>query len=80
MSDKLGLGAFVDLWKKAGPALRAFSDQELKESDNCAELIALKELFDMAVLEHPALPESGLIEWQRLMRRLGEKTATRRNI
>ena len=60
---------WVETWKKAGPELEAIRRREIQEADNLKALESLTSAINNAV-RLPPRPSSGMVEMQRLFRKL----------
>lgn len=63
---------YIKLVVRAGEALQEVRDAELRAAPHPrAAIEALSEAFRLAIRESPPAPTSGLVEYQRLIARLG---------
>jgi hypothetical protein len=69
MDESEQMRQWVATWKQAGPELEAIRQREIREADNLTVLESLESSFNYAV-RLPVRPSSGLVEMQRLLRRL----------
>ncbi len=58
---------WMDAWKRAGPALEAIRRSELRAIDNTKAMEILTFDADYTVAPRQARPNSGLVEWQKLL-------------
>jgi hypothetical protein len=61
---------WVDTWRRAGKRLAELRRDELRAVDTQQALLTLADAFESCRLQHPPGPTSGLVEQQRLFRRL----------
>ena len=57
-------------WKQAGPELEAIRRREVSEMDSATALAALEDAFNRATRNMPPRHSSGMVEMQRLLRKL----------
>lgn len=62
--------AWVAAWKKAGPDLHRIRLEEIRSADTRAAIESLDAAFRSALLHYPPMPNSGLVEQQKLFQRL----------
>jgi hypothetical protein len=67
---KQQLRAWVENWKKTGPELERMRYEEIRNADTRQAIEDLDGAFKSALLHFPPVPHSGLVEQQRLFRRL----------
>ncbi|MGH9608266.1 MAG: hypothetical protein ACRD34_01200 [Bryobacteraceae bacterium] len=70
MDDRETLQRWVRTWVEAGPELEAIRQREIGKLDNLQVLAALEPAFNHAVRSQPPRPSSGLVEMQRLLKKL----------
>jgi hypothetical protein len=63
---------WVDRWKAAGPVLERIREEDLQGVSTVAAIQAFSGLVFAALKEKPAEPESGLVEQQRIFRKVSE--------
>jgi hypothetical protein len=68
--SKLTLTEWVSAWKRAGPALDAVKRSELRRLRTSAALEQLRDHFDYALRTAKKTKTSGLVEQQRIFRKL----------
>ncbi len=68
--DKEKLRAWVEGWKKTGKVLEEINRQEMREVSLPEAILALTDACESALLLYPPQPTSGLIEMQKVFRRL----------
>ena len=71
MDEREQMRRWVETWKKAGPALEKIRRREIQEADNLKSLESLTSIINDAV-RLPPRPSSGMVEMQRLFRKLRE--------
>ncbi|MBT4864852.1 MAG: hypothetical protein HON53_07035 [Planctomycetaceae bacterium] len=62
--------AWAEHWGKVGPKLEAIRRHELRNFDHQRERAAIDALLEMAVAHAVPRTTSGLVEWQRRLRKL----------
>ena len=65
--------SWVDRWEVTGKVLTDIKRDEYRRSDLSAIFLSLTDASEAALLAYPPKPTSGLVEMQRLFRRLLEK-------
>ena len=65
--------SWVDRWEVTGKVLTDIKRDEYRRSDLSAIFLSLTDASEAALLAYPPKPTSGLVEMQRLFRRLMEK-------
>lgn len=68
--DKDHAHEWVAAWKKAGRDLQQIRIEEIRTADTRAAIESLDSAFRSALLHYPPVPDSGLIEQQKLFQRL----------
>ena len=61
---------WVETWKLAGPELQRQREEEVRAIVGAGDLEAFDFFFRQAVITHPPLPTSGLVEQQAWFRKL----------
>jgi hypothetical protein len=65
--------AWVDRWKETGEVLSALRVEEFRRSDASAIFLSLTDACEAALIAYPPKPTSGLVEMQKIFRKLSEK-------
>jgi hypothetical protein len=68
--QQLKIKEWVRRWQLAGPVLEGISDEELRAVETIRAIQAFEGLVFAALREQPARAESGLVEQQRLFRKV----------
>ena len=68
--DKGHAQEWIAAWKKAGPDLQRIRLEEIRTADTRSAIESLDAAFRSALIHYPPAPDSGLIEQQKLFRRL----------
>ena len=64
------LKEYVDRWARVGPLLEAQREEDVRRSDTISNISAFNRLYEMALAASPPVPDSGLVEQQRLFSKL----------
>lgn len=65
--------SWADRWKETGEVLAALKLDEFRRADVSAIFLSLSDASEAALISYPPKPTSGMIEMQRLFRKLLEK-------
>jgi len=68
--DMKKMKAWVETWKRAGPALRAAKVRELQAHDYGKDCQLIDDMLQWAVDHAQERPSSGLVEQQRFFRKM----------
>ncbi len=68
--DREKLRAWAQGWKKTGKVLEGINREEMREVSLPEAILALTDACESALLLYPPQPTSGLIEMQKVFRRL----------
>ena len=72
MEEESALREYVARWKRVGPLLEKQREEDVRRSDTISNVAAFGRLWNEAVRTWPPLPTSGLVEQQRLFKKLRE--------
>lgn len=61
---------YVQRWARVGPLLEAQREEDVRRSDTLSNIAAFNRLYEMALAASPPVPDSGLVEQQRLFSKL----------
>jgi hypothetical protein len=75
--DAEKLKRWVECWKNAGPRLESLRREAIRNADTTQSLLSLDGAFQSALLHHPPVPTSGLVEQQAWFKKLAERQADR---
>lgn len=64
--------SWVHRWKEAGETLSTLKRDEFRRADISAILLALTDASEAALIAYPPKPTSGLVEMQRIFRKLAK--------
>lgn len=64
------LKMWADRWKETGKVLQALKRDEFRRADVSAIFLSLTDASEAALIAYPPKPTSGLVEMQRLFRKL----------
>lgn len=67
------LRSWVNRWKETGELLSNLKRDEFSRSDTSAIFLSLTDASEAALIAYPPKPQSGLVEMQRIFRKLSEK-------
>jgi hypothetical protein len=59
-------------WERLRPILESIRDREVREADTQAAIFSFRQAFQIALRDLPPRESSGLVEWQRYMKRWRE--------
>jgi hypothetical protein len=65
--------AYLKTWRENGPLLQALRDEEIRAANTVAAIQSFRTAFRKALRELPCRPDSGLVAWQDLMRKMRER-------
>jgi len=68
--EKEQLRIWVESWKKTGPELERMRHEEIRNADTREAIESLDSAFKSALLHFPPVPDSGLVEQQKLFLRM----------
>ncbi len=68
--EKALVQKWIETWKQTAPELEELRREEIRTADTRKAIESLDGAFKSAVRHLPPLPDSGLIEQQRLFRRI----------
>jgi hypothetical protein len=71
--DKTAIKSWVERWKTTGDFLSKLKRDEFRRTDTSAIFLSLTEASEAALIAYPPKPTSGLIEMQRLLKKLAQK-------
>jgi hypothetical protein len=72
-TDKEQLARWVQTWRKAGEELEKIRREEIRNSSTQTAILALNDAFISAIRLNPIRMTSGLVEQQRLFRKMKRK-------
>lgn len=61
---------WIECWRKAGPELERMRREDIRNADTSLAIEILADAFESALVHFPPRQDSGLVEQQRLFRRL----------
>lgn len=73
MTEKEMLARWVENWKEAGKELEKIRREEIRASSVQAAVLALTDAFESAIRLNPPKPTSGLVEQQKLFKKMRVK-------
>ncbi|MCU0246125.1 MAG: hypothetical protein MUC42_06110 [Bryobacter sp.] len=65
--------AYLKIWRENGPILQALRDEEIRAANTVEAIQSFRSAFQKALRELPCRPDSGLVHWQDLMRKMRER-------
>lgn len=65
--------AYLKTWRENGPILQALRDEDIRAANTVAAIESFRGAFRKALRELPCRPDSGLVVWQDLMRKMRER-------
>lgn len=65
--------AYLKTWRENGPILQALRDKEIRAANTVEAIESFTTAFQKALRELPCRPDSGLVKWQDLMRKMRER-------
>jgi hypothetical protein len=60
---------YVRIWRENTPILQRIRDQEIREANTVAAIQMFDEAFKIALRDLPPRESSGLVEWQKMVKR-----------
>ena len=70
VEEKAALRAYAARWQRAAPLLDAQRDEDVRRTDTPAAIASFARLWHLALAQSPPPDTSGLVEQQRLFRKL----------
>ncbi len=70
--EEKALREYVARWERLGPLLEKQREEDVRRSDTISNVAAFGRLWAEAVRDWPPVPTSGLVEQQRLFKKLRE--------
>lgn len=74
--EQLLMKAWVNNWKKIGPELEKLRIEEHRSANLAETLLSLSDVTKAALMANPPQPYSGIIEMQRLFKKLRTNEAS----
>lgn len=68
--ESASVRAWIDRWKEAGEVLSKLRIEEFRNADVSMIFLSLTDASEAALTAYPPKPTSGLVEMQRLLRKL----------
>jgi hypothetical protein len=68
--EKAALRAYAARWRRAAPLLEAQRDEDVRRTDTPSAIVAFTRLGRQALTQSPPSDTSGLVEQQRIFRKL----------